>query len=106
MFAHVSPNDPDKLILSVNTNPFAVASELSSYRLAEDYLYQIKIDNNGDAVPDKVVQFTFDSGAQQVYEVRFGTPNNPRSPQLTPVTDTLLNVEPICKAITYHGSVN
>jgi hypothetical protein len=106
VFAHVSPDDSSKLVLSLNTNPFSVASELSSYRLAEDYLYQIKIDNNGDAVPDYVIQFTFDDSAAQVYTVRAGVPNNPRSPRLTPVVDTLLNVEPICRAITYHGSVN
>ncbi len=106
VFAHVSPDDPTKLVLSVNTNPFAVASELPSYRLANDYLYQIKIDNNGDAVPDYVVQFTTTAAAQQPYEVRFGRPNNPNSPRYEPVTDTLINVEPICRAISYHGSVN
>jgi hypothetical protein len=106
VFAHVSPDDSSKLVLSLNTNPFSNASEQSSYRLAEDYLYQIKIDNNGDAVPDYVIQFTFDDSAAQVYEVRAGVPNNPHSPRLTPVIDTMLNVEPICRAITYHGSVN
>ncbi len=106
VFAHVSPDDQSKLVLSVNTNPFANPSEIGSYRFAADYLYQIKIDNNGDAVPDYVVQFTFDNSSQQVYEVRAGRPNSPHSPRLSPVVDTLLNVEPICKAITYHGGVN
>jgi len=106
VFAHVSPDDSSKLVLSLNTNPFSNAAEQSSYRLAEDYLYQIKIDNNGDAVPDYVIQFTFDDSAAQIYTVRAGVPTNPRSPKLTPVVDTLLNVEPICRAITYHGSVN
>ena len=106
VFAHISPDDPTKLVLSVNTNPFAVASELPSYRLANDYLYQIKIDNNGDAVPDYVVQFTTTPASQQPYEVRFGRPNNPHSPRYEPVKDTLINVEPICRAISYHGSVN
>jgi hypothetical protein len=106
VFAHISPEDPTKLVLSVNTNPFAVPAELPSYRLANDYLYQIKIDNNGDAVPDFVVQFITEPGQQQPYEVRFGKPNNPRSPRYTPVEDTLLNVEPLCRALSYHGSVN
>jgi hypothetical protein len=106
VFAHISPNDPGKLVLSLNTNPFANPAELASYRMAADYLYQIKIDNNGDAVEDYVIQFTFDDSAQQIYEVRAGVPNNPHSPKLTPVMDTLLNVEPICRAITYHGGVN
>jgi len=106
VFAHVSPEDPTKLVLSVNTNPFAVPAELPSYRLANDYLYQIKIDNNGDAVEDFVVQFISEPAQQQPYEVRFGRPTSPHSPRYTPVEDQLLNVEPICRAISYHGSVN
>lgn len=106
VFAHVSPDDPTKLVLSVDTNPFANPSELPSYRLAADYLYQIKIDNNGDSVEDYVVQFTVDAGPQQPYEVRFGVPNNPHTPRYQPVTDTLLNVTPICRALEYHGGVN
>ncbi|HEY9402670.1 MAG TPA: DUF4331 family protein [Pyrinomonadaceae bacterium] len=106
VFAHISPNDPSKLVLSMNVNPFAVSTELPSYRLANDYLYQIKIDNNGDAVEDFVVQFTSTAGAQQPYEVRFGAPTSPQTPRYQPVMDQLLNVEPICRAISYHGSVN
>lgn len=106
VFAFLNPNDPDKLVLSLNVNPFANASENPSYRFAEDYLYQFKIDNNGDAIEDFVVQTIFSPGQPQPYEMRFGPPNNPNTSRLSPVVDTLINVSPICQGKTYHGSVN
>lgn len=106
VFAHVSPEDSSKLVLALNVNPFANPSEVPSYRFASDYLYQFKIDNNGDAIVDYVVQIIFDDSPTQIYEVRVGPPNNPNTPRTTPVTDTLLNVAPICRAQVYHGSVN
>ncbi|MGI9106819.1 MAG: DUF4331 family protein [Pyrinomonadaceae bacterium] len=106
VFAHLNPNDPTKLVLSVDVNPFSNPSELQSYRFAGDYLYQIKIDNNGDYVPDFTLQLTVETGAQQPYKMRFGRANNPRTSRLSPVEDTIINVEPICEALVYHGAVN
>ncbi len=109
VFAFLDPEFPDRLVMSLPVNPFANPSELPSYRFAEEFLYQLKIDNNGDSIPDYVVQvkFTSNNGAPpQTYKMKFGVAKNPRSPQLNEVTDTELNDSyTICSGNVYAGGV-
>jgi len=109
VFAHLDPEFPDRLVLSLPVNPFANPSELPSYRFSEEFLYQFKIDNNGDAIPDYVVQVKFesDNGAPpQTYKMKFGPAKNPNTPQLNEVVDSELNDSyTICSGAVYAGSI-
>lgn len=129
VFAHVDPNFPDRVSLTVNVNPFINANEQASYRLDENALYSIKIDNNGDACEDLVVQiraFSVGGGAQR-FEMRFGEPElqgenkqpctepgaTGADPFLAtrgvvddPVIDRLISDPIICQGQVYAGGVN
>ena len=59
VFAFLDPNDPSKVVLIMNVNPFAVPGANPGYRFSPEYLYQFKIDNTGDAVEDLVIQVQF-----------------------------------------------
>lgn len=110
VFAFLDPEFPDRLVMSLPVNPFANPSELPSYRFSEEFLYQLKIDNNGDSIPDYVVQVKFesDNGAPpQTYKMKFGPAKNPRTPQLNEVVDSELNEnQTICSGNVYAGGVS
>lgn len=61
IFAFLDPNDKTQLVLIMGVNPFALPSFTQSYRFSPDFLYQFKIDVNGDAVEDLVVQIRFNN---------------------------------------------
>ncbi len=109
VFAHLDPADSSKLILSMPVNPFANPSELPSYRFAADFLYEFKIDNTGDGIPEYTVQAKFfsNNGAPpQQYEIKFGRILSPNTPQLNEVTSTELNDKDIiCRGDVYAGSI-
>lgn len=59
VFAFIDPNNRSKLVLILGVNPFSIPGFLQSYRFSPDYLYQFKIDFDGDAKEDLVVQMRF-----------------------------------------------
>jgi hypothetical protein len=62
VYAFVSPDAPDTVTLIANWSPFSVPSEGPNYYpWATDARYNIKIDNDGDAVPDVTYRWTFDT---------------------------------------------
>lgn len=76
IFAFLDPNNRNKLVLIMGVNPFALPSFVQSYRFSTSYLYQFKIDVNGDANEDLVVQIRFrntDTGQNII--VHTGSPN-------------------------------
>jgi hypothetical protein len=60
VYVFVSPTDPTKVVFAMTVNGFAVPAVRSSYSLGPEVLYQFKIDNNGDAREDLVIQVTAD----------------------------------------------
>jgi hypothetical protein len=60
VFAFLNPNDPTKVVFVLTVNGFAVPGVRASYSLSNGVLYQIKIDNTGDAVEDLVIQARFE----------------------------------------------
>ena len=52
VFAFVDPNDSSRLVLEMGVNSFAVPSAPGTYSFSPDYLYQFKIDSNGNGVED------------------------------------------------------
>lgn len=62
---------PDRIAIVLNSQPFITPANANSASFDPNLLYQIKVDNTGDAVEDKVIQITFTgTGAQQQVEVR------------------------------------
>ena len=60
VYAFVSPDQPDMVTLIANFAPFSVPGQGPNYYpWAEDAQYNIKVDNNGDAVPDITYRWTF-----------------------------------------------
>ena len=62
---------PGRIVLVMNTRAFLTPAETPGASFDPNLLYQFKIDNDGDAMEDKVVQVSFSgSGASQRVEVR------------------------------------
>jgi hypothetical protein len=62
VYAFVSPDAPKTVTLISNFIPFQEpAGGPNFYKFADDVLYEIMIDNNGDGVEDVTYQFTFTS---------------------------------------------
>ncbi len=60
LYAFVSPDRPDTVTLLANYIPFQIpASGPNFYRFGDDVLYEINVDNNGDARDDLSFQFRF-----------------------------------------------
>jgi Domain of unknown function (DUF4331) len=90
VYAFISPNDPGKLVMVANYIPFLLpGSGPNFYKFADSVRYQIRIDNNGDAVPDVSYRWTFTSqrknGATFLYNT--GVVDSITSPNLN-VTQT------------------
>ncbi|MBK5290803.1 MAG: DUF4331 family protein [Acidobacteriia bacterium] len=56
VYTFLDPNNPSRLVIALTVFPFAVPGS-AGYSFGRDILYQAKIDNNGDAREDFVVQF-------------------------------------------------
>ena len=56
VYAFVSPDKPDTVTLVANVNPFELpAGGPNFHKFGDDVLYQINVDNDGDAVADLAV---------------------------------------------------
>jgi hypothetical protein len=71
VYAFPSSADPSRICLIMTTSSPLTPGASANASFDPDKLYQIKIDNTGDAVEDLVFQFTFDgSGSTQDVTVR------------------------------------
>ncbi len=60
VYAFVDPTDPTRVNLIANFIPFQLPNGGPNfYRFDDNILYEIKIDNNGDAVDDIAIQWRF-----------------------------------------------
>ena len=65
VYAFVSPDRPDTVTLAANWIPFEEpAGGPNFFKFGDDVLYQIHVDNNGDAVPDVSYEWRFDTQVQ------------------------------------------
>src|ERR1700677_3561674 len=59
-YAFVSPEHPDRVVFIMNVDPFLEPSNGPNYfPFDPGILYEMKIDNNQDGLPDELVQFRF-----------------------------------------------
>jgi hypothetical protein len=74
----------DRIALVMNSRAFLTPAQTPTASFDQDLLYQFKIDNDGDAIEDKVVQVVFSgTGANQKVKV-YG-------PVAPPVTGSMMN---------------
>lgn len=65
VYAFISPEDPDNLVIVANYIPLLVPSAGPNFfKFCDNVAYDIKIDNNGDARTDLTYRFLFDSKIQ------------------------------------------
>jgi len=97
VYAFPSPT-AGRIVLVMNSRAFLSPAQSPSASFDKNLLYQFKIDNNGDAIEDWVIQVTFSgSGPDQRVEVR-----GPISP---PVTGAMNN-EVSSAAAAVSGTIN
>ena len=85
VYAFPGSND-DRIALVMTTSSPITPAQSSSAVFDPNLLYQLKIDNNGDAVEDLVLQITFEgTGANQIVHVR-----GPVKPELTGTKNTIV----------------
>ncbi|HJS47330.1 MAG TPA: DUF4331 family protein [Gemmatimonadales bacterium] len=76
---------PGRIALAMNTRAFLTPAQTPGATFDPNLLYQFKVDNDGDAVEDRVIQVTFrGTGADQRMEVR--------GPIAPPVEGAMMNV--------------
>jgi hypothetical protein len=56
VYVFQSPTNPDRTVLAMTVSPFVTPAENGTRLFEPDALYQFKIDTNGDAVEDLVIQ--------------------------------------------------
>ena len=72
VYAFVDPIDPTKVTLIANYIPFEEpAGGPNFFQFGDDVLYEIKIDNDGDARADVVYQFRFKTTTRKNCRGRF-----------------------------------
>lgn len=78
-FVFRNPADPTRVVFAMTMHPLIAPSEAAGTRFPTDVLYQWKIDTDGDAVEDLVLQArVVDDGGEQVLVVR-----GPAAPTMT-----------------------
>ena len=83
-------SNANRIALVLTTSSPLTPAATTNAAFDTDQLYQIKIDNNGDAVEDLVLQFTFSgSGSSQVVSLR-----GPIAPTSTGAVNRVVNVTP------------
>jgi hypothetical protein len=91
VYAFPSPSNPDRIVLVLTTSSPITPAQAASATFDPNLLYQLKIDNTGDAVEDRVIQITFrGTGSDQRVEVR-----GPVAPNETGMRSTLLQASPM-----------
>src|SRR6266705_1716640 len=87
LYTFRSPANPDNVVLAMTVSGFIPPSEASTTFFDPNVLYQWKIDNNGDAVEDLVIQaFVTGTGGHQVMHFR-----GPAAPSDIGATDRVID---------------
>src|SRR5213083_2252821 len=87
VYTFSSPTNPANTVLAMTVSGFIPPSEASTTFFDPNVLYQWKIDNNGDAVEDLVIQaFVTGNGGHQVMHFR-----GPAPPRVTGATSRVID---------------
>lgn len=94
VFAFPSPTDPSKTVLVLGTSSPITPAQTPSFTFGtkNQELYQIKVDNTGDAKEDLVFQFTF---SRSVKGRQIVTMRGPVKPNSVGTMNTIVDTRPI-----------
>jgi len=99
LYAFVDPNDPKKVTILANFIPFEdPAGGPNFFMFGDDVLYEIKIDNDGDAEADIAFQFHFKTRVMNPNTFLYNTG------PITSLTDANWNVRQLYSVTMAHGS--
>ncbi|MEQ9618120.1 MAG: DUF4331 family protein [Deltaproteobacteria bacterium] len=99
VYAFLDPDDESRLVLAMAVVPFIQPQDNGNVGFDPDVLYQFKVDNDGDAVEDFVVQIIFDgSGFNQEFRVI--------GPALPLMTGAVNEILPLPSSIEGNTQVN
>lgn len=90
VYTFISPTDPDKLVIVANYVPLLLgASGPNYYKFSDSVRYEIKIDNDGDAVEDITYRYAFSTAVKNggTFLYNLGPVDSLTSPNLN-VTQT------------------
>ena len=88
VYAFISPEDANRVVLVANYVPLLpAASGPNYYKFSDHVLYEIRLDNNGDAVADISYEFTFTTTRRTGDTFLYNTGS------VTTIGDTDLNVQ-------------
>lgn len=100
VYSFLSPNDPTRLVLVMNVAGLQAPSDAGMVRFPSNVVYQWKVDTNGDAVEDYVIQaFTAGSGTAQVMQFL-----GPATPTATGANARLLDGQAITVPVSFGAS--
>jgi len=98
VYAFVSPNAPDKVTLIANFIPFeAPYGGPNFFKFDDNVLYEIMVDNDGDAVEDVTFQFTFRTAVRNPNTFLYNTG------PITSLNDTTFNVRQFYTVTRFDG---
>lgn len=87
VYCFPSPTNSSNVVLVMNVHPLITPAEKNNVSFDPNVLYQFKVDTNGDAIEDKVIQARFSgTGASQVVTIA-----GPSAPGVTGATSTLIS---------------
>jgi hypothetical protein len=92
-------SQPGRIVLVMNTSGFLSPGQTPNAAFDPNILYQFKVDNDGDAIEDKVIQVTFKGTTPATQEVSV------RGPAAPAVTGSMMNTVNT-GAATLTGSFN
>ncbi|MCL4866587.1 MAG: DUF4331 family protein [Gemmatimonadales bacterium] len=100
VYSFLSPSDPGKLVLVMTVAGLQAPSDAGMVQFPANVVYQWKIDTNGDAVEDYVLQaFTAGSGSAQVMQFV-----GPAAPTRTGTTSRLLEDKVITVPVSFGAT--
>jgi Domain of unknown function (DUF4331) len=88
---------PDRIVLVMTTSSPITPAQSASASFDPNLVYQLKVDNTGDGIEDRVIQFTFSgTGANQQVHVR-----GPVAPMSVGMVNSIVSADP-----SLTGAVN
>lgn len=100
VYSFVSPSDPNNLVLVMTVAGLQAPTDAGTVQFPSNVVYQFKVDTNGDAVEDYVIQaFTAGSGNAQVMQFL-----GPGVPEVTGASSRLLEGQPLSVSVSFDAS--
>ena len=96
LFVFKSPDDPDKTVLIMDSNPFMLPTPMTGPEFHPDAVYRINIDTDSDAHADAAFSFTFSQFQNGMQTGTGWHATGPQARQPEPAGEVLTESIPVC----------